>query len=233
MAHAITQVEVPEVNQPPFYARIHGDIVSQFGTFSEEYHHTDELAPIVFYREPETVPDDFNLLEFFDLRLWTGEVVSPLTIDGFEIWEKFPPTPESRPAPLAAKWQGLGAVPVWFVSWPELQQAVADGQLTMPDLSSMSPLKGTASFYTEHLYPPEAFEVPGIMIDAQGQLQDGTRFRFFTGVTSYEPTCCSPDNQGQFVHIEFRPIPEPSCIALLLVGLIGVSGYRGRHGFRS
>jgi hypothetical protein len=212
MAQAITQVEVPEVNQPPFYARISGGGgVGVFGPLPvQEIYHNDEWAAIAFYRDPATVPQDFNLLEFFDLRLWTPEIVSRLTIEGFEIWEAFPPTPESRPAPIAAKWNGLGAVPIWFVSWPELAQAVTDGQLTMPDVSSMQPKKGSASLYTEHLYPPEVFEVPGIVIDARGYLDDGTGFRFNAAVQDFDWTgsCCSSDHPAQFVHIAFDSTPS-------------------------
>jgi hypothetical protein len=212
MAQATTRVEVPEVNTPPFYARLSGGGgVGPFGPLPEqEYFRNDEWAAIVFYRDPETVPKDFNLLQFFDFRIITGEVVSRLTIDGFEIWQAFPPTPESPSAPIAAKWNGLGAVPIWFVPWPELEQAVTEGRLTTTDVSSMQPKKGSASFYTEHLYPPESFEVPGIVIDARGYLDDGTGFQFNTAVQDFDfrGSCCSSDHPGQLVHIAFDATPS-------------------------
>jgi hypothetical protein len=223
-------VEVPEVNQPPFYARIgqgHG------GPGSEEIYHNDQWAAIPFYRDPSTVPQDFNLLNFFDFRLWTGEVVSPLRVEGFEIWDVFPPPPAPPvTGPLAVKTNGLGAMPIWFVSWPELKQAVADGRLTVPDLTSMQLQKGTADFYTENLYPlTEAggSEVPGFIAFADGQLEDGRRFRFEAAGAGALGVCCSSGDGTQLVNIEFQPIPEPSCVALLLLGLVGLAGHRGRR----
>jgi hypothetical protein len=234
LAQATTRVEVPEVNQPPFYARISRAPAVPNGDVVDEFYHNDEWAAIPFYRDPATVPNDFNLLEFFDFRLWTGEVVSPLTVEGFEIWEVFPPTPESFPAPLATKTNGLGSMPIWFVPWPELQQAVMDGKLTVPDLAAMHPRKGVASTYTENLYPPTpGNEISGLIALARGHLQDGTSFRFDAGVADFGPACCSSGHTAQFVNIEFGAIPEPSCVVLLILGLVALSGCRGRRGLRS
>jgi hypothetical protein len=122
-------------------------------------------------------------------------------------------------------------MPIWFVSWPTLQQAVRDGELTVTELSSLLPRKGSASFYTENIYPPQGSEVSGFMAFASGKLEDGTEFRFNAATTSFETLCCSSDHQTQHVDIEFNAIPEPSCIALLLLGLVGLARYRGHRRF--
>src|SRR5262245_33979691 len=55
---ANVRVNIPEGNEPPFYARISGyEFIG-----SENIFRTEEWAAIVFYREPECVPAGFNLL---------------------------------------------------------------------------------------------------------------------------------------------------------------------------
>jgi hypothetical protein len=150
----------------PFYARLE----------SEDTLHTDEWAPIVFYRPPECVPDDFNLLDFYD---WPDDLgpgafgcTSPTT-DGFMIWDGEP----GLSPPIQIKLNGLGAVPVWFVAWPELQAAMEDGELTMADLEAMHSLMiGLASIYTETLHPTGVVKVPMINYVASGTLDDGRSF---------------------------------------------------------
>ena len=161
---------VPEDVEPPFYARIGQD----------EIYHNDDWAAIVFYRDPSCVPADFNLLEFFDftpdpdfgLRVFG----CPLTIAGFEVRKNAP----GQGPPIQAKYHGLGAVPVWFVSWPELQDAHVGQLINQGELlSSADSLRiGSASFYSETLHPTGGAQVAHITIDAHGQLTDGTQFQF-------------------------------------------------------
>jgi hypothetical protein len=81
---------------------------------------------------------------------------------------------------LKAKFQGLGAVPVWFVSWPEMERAVADDVLTIGELESLpSLLKGSAGYYREVIHPTES-PAPGpgsIEFTARGELEGGGAFR--------------------------------------------------------
>jgi len=145
----------------PFYARIEPG----------EIYHTDEWAAIVFYRLPECVPDDFNLLDFYDFGAFG---CAPPTTDGFFIWSGEP----YSSAPIQIQLHGLGAVPVWFVSWPELQDAIADDSLTMPELEGMpSLLIGSASFYKETLHPTDRAQVPMINYVAHGSLESGESFK--------------------------------------------------------
>lgn len=119
-AHAQIRVSVPEDDPgPPFYAVVERIFVP----------HTDEWAAITFLRQPGCVPDDFNLLDLFDIPAAFG---CPLTVQGHLIYKNAPPPVDN--APIQVNLHGLGAVPIWFVSWPELQVALADDVLTVPEL---------------------------------------------------------------------------------------------------
>ena len=95
-----------------------------------------------------------------------------------------PSEPRSTPDPaLAVQLHGLGAVPIWFVSWPDLQAGVADGVLTVSELLSMpSLLIGSASFFKETQHPgddrPQGASNGKIEITASGTLTDGRSFFF-------------------------------------------------------
>ena len=169
----------------PFYARLERGGI----------HHTDDWAGIVFYRPPTCIPEDFNLLDFFDIpRVFD---CNPPTTDGFAIWEH---GPGIDAAPLLVELHGLGAVPVWFVRWPALQAAVADDTLTIGELVSLQPLVGSATAYHETLRPSEAVKVSTIEFNARGWLVDGRSFQFVSTVVE-----AAPPNSGQ-VHtrIVFR-----------------------------
>ena len=69
-------------------------------------------------------------------------------------------------------------MPVWFVAWPQLEAAMADGILTMPKLEGLpSRLIGSASFFKETLHPTGGAVVPMINIVACGLLEDGRSFQ--------------------------------------------------------
>ena len=145
----------------PFYARIQrGEIL-----------HTDDWAAIIFYRPPECVPVDFNLLDIMDFAAFG---CTPPTTDGFIIWQGEPWLSD----PIQIKLHGLGTVPVWFVSWSELEAAVADDDLSITELSGLSSLlMGTADFYTETLHPTGVVKVPMIKFVARGSLENEQSFR--------------------------------------------------------
>ncbi len=138
--------------------------------------HTDEWAAIIFYRAPACVPADFNLLDFADAPRAFG---CALTISGFELWDNGPGVDGG---PRHAISSGL-AVPVWFVPWPILQAALADDVLTMTELESLAPLKGTATTFHEILSPfvppgtTGGANVPHLTITASGFLPDRRSFQ--------------------------------------------------------
>ena len=154
----------------PAYARIAAGPVTG-GV--EEVFHTEDWAVIPFYRPPGCVPAGFNLLDFFDIP--GAFFCGPQTVQTTTIWRNGPGIDD---APIMAKSRGLGAMPVWFVSWPELEAAIADGELTISELGSLpSLLIGTASFYTETLHPGQAAQVPLTVFVARGTLEDGRSFQ--------------------------------------------------------
>ncbi len=164
---------------PPYYARIddavHTDMLPHDGT----------MAAIVFYRRPECVPHDFNMLLFFDLAPvdipgvpvpLPRAYACPLVVQGFEIWRNAPPPVDS--APMFASYREAEPVPVWFVSWSEFLDVAADGVVTIGELEQMTSLRrGMASQFTESLHPTGGAINPAISIVAKGKLDDGQSFK--------------------------------------------------------
>jgi hypothetical protein len=148
--------------QVPYYARIAN---------GELYADGDWVA-IVFYRLPECIPADFNLLDFFDFANVWG--CAPTT-SGFEIWKN---GPGIDLAPLQQELFGIGAVPVWFIDTKELMTVFGDGVLMIGELESLTSLKiGSASFYHETLHPWGGSVRNHMVFNAHGELADGTSFK--------------------------------------------------------
>jgi hypothetical protein len=168
-AEAQVRLSVPaEDPGPPFYTVLEQAFVP----------HTDQWAAITFLRQPDCVPDDFNLLNLFDVPAAFG---CPLTIQGHVIYRNAPPPVDE--APIQVNLHGLGAVPIWFVSWPELQLALADNVLTVPELLALPSLQiGFANFFKETQHPgnerPQGVGNGKIEITARGTLTDGRTFQF-------------------------------------------------------
>jgi hypothetical protein len=161
IAQGEIRVEFPEDDPgPPFYARIRHNFAIQNG----------QWAAIIFYRSPNCVAPSFNLLRLFNPAAFG----CPLTVEGFALYDQVPPPPGV--SPKQAKTFGLGAVPVWFVRWADLQTAVADGVLTIQDLAAMNPIVGSATFFRETLHPTETAQVPKLSIVARGTTATGTFF---------------------------------------------------------
>jgi hypothetical protein len=177
----LAAVIIDSDGQVPFYARAPRDGIINDG----------EWAVVVFYRPAACIPAEFNLLDFFDFPGPTGPGAfgcNPPTTDSVEYWQNGPGIDF---APLKAKFQGLGAVPVWFVSWPEMERAVADDVLTIGELESLpSLLKGSAGYYREVIHPTES-PAPGpygIQYAARGELENGGLFRAYVSLVGEEGT---------------------------------------------
>ena len=224
-AGAIEVLSVPEDITPPFYARIGfpnlslGDIVL----------HDDQYAAIPFYRDPNTVPDSFNLLNFFDPTV--RNVREGLLVEGFQIHKQVP----GPPIYSNYKSNGIAPVPVWFAPWQELEAAF-EGGLYMPELTSMENLLiGNASFFTEVLHPPEAAQVGRITINAHGILNDGTTpFRFHATAGEQQTSQVLIDFKatgvGQGLGASTTAVPEPAGQMLFVAGSIGLcSCFRKRR----
>jgi len=145
---------------PPFYARLERPFTV----------HTDEWAAIVFYRPPACVRAEFNLLDFTDIP--GAFFCGPLTVQGWEMRKDADPFA----APYQSSMKGLGAVPVWLVTWAELRPAFAGG-ITIAELESLPSLvKGTAATFEEMLQPIPTRVPSRLVMNARGTLADGRSF---------------------------------------------------------
>ncbi len=155
----------------PAYARI-----ERLGTGEALVHTDGTWAAITFYREPEGVPPDFDLLGFSDAPRAFDD---PLTTEGFEIWRIAPWEEGADQSPLQVVSYGLGAVPIWFVRLEELQGAIADDCLTIGELEALPSLKvGSAVYFKETLHPTPGRDVQQTktQIVARGTLEGGGSF---------------------------------------------------------
>ena len=155
------RLQIPEDHPgPPFYAGIDRTFLPTDG----------QWAVISFIRSPQCIPADFNLLDGIDRP--PRPYLCPLTITGHLILRAgFPPT--------QALYQGTGAVPHWFVSWPELQAAIADDVLTIAELAALPSLQtGFASFFVVSVHNTDPAQRPGHSeTNAFGVLTNGQTFR--------------------------------------------------------
>lgn len=171
-AHAQKRLGFPNPDPGgPVYARVERPFLI----------HTRQLAAILFYRDPACVPEAFNLLDNVDLEGFPNNPRAfrcPLTIDGFQLWTTYPLTGP----PNQVFTRGTGAVPVWFVAWPELEAALADNRLTIGELRSMRSLQiGHAIRFDETLLLTQTAQTFAINMVASGDLLDGRPFEFKFG----------------------------------------------------
>jgi hypothetical protein len=171
---------VPEQSPSgPFYARVS----------YEHVHQTDEWVAIAFYREPDCVRPNFDLLNFYDFANIPAIFMCPLTVHGFELWSD----PATDPAPKQSRLEGNGAVPVWFISAADFHAALPG--VTIEELLDMpSLMQGEATRFEETLHP---YGPLGTMLQlvAHGTLPDGRTFNYVGIETS---------NVLRHVAIEFK-----------------------------
>jgi hypothetical protein len=145
-------------------------------------HNDGKWAAISFYREPSCVPEDFNLLDFFDAPRAFG---CELTVEGFEIWRNGPWAGDAGPIQTVSF--GLGAVPVWFVRSAELQDKVDDDVLTAGELEACATLrKGSAFSFKETLHPAGIAQQTKLQLVARGTFEDGGTFFFQVEETHFQ-----------------------------------------------
>ncbi len=176
----VTALQKPvkyEIVALPFWART--DIVPVI----------DGYGVIYFYTaDPANIPDDFNLLWFFDPRA----LDYPPAVSGFEIYSD-----EQDLVPRKSHMTGNGAVHFWFFPEEAINAALADFELTMPELEDLDPLRGYATHFVEELHPvgepdfglPGGHPHPGLKMEASGVLTGGGSFHF---------TLTTGENQNQF-----------------------------------
>jgi hypothetical protein len=148
----------------PFYA------ISGNGGFIP---HDDVWAAIPFHRDLSCVPDDVDLLEI----VGPSAFGCTLTVEGHEHWEN---GPWADPAPRQTVLYGLGAVPIVFVRWSELQPALGGGLTPLELFALPSAIVGSALFYKETdvlgVSGPQGPGKGSYKIAARGFLSNGRPF---------------------------------------------------------
>ena len=114
-----------------------------------------------------------DLLQFVDPSAFR----CTLTVEGHVHWEN---GPGLDPTPRQTEFYGLGAVPIIFAEWAELEPALAGG-LTLSELLALpSAVVGTAMFYKETdilgITGPHGAGKGSYKISARGLLSDGRPF---------------------------------------------------------
>ncbi|MDJ0910203.1 MAG: hypothetical protein QNI99_13480 [Woeseiaceae bacterium] len=169
----VAQLDFP-IESPgiPAYARLEL-LVPNF-----DVPNNNRWAAIVFYRDPDCVPADFNLGQFFHFPSASGlgAFACPLLVEGHEIWDTAP-GPGASPIYVRTR-NAVPNMPIWFVAWHELQPILESGQVFIGDIAALpSLIRGSAYWYEEALYPNESAEVPGITLRSRGTLEGGGQFR--------------------------------------------------------
>jgi len=156
--------------------------------------HTDEWAAIPFYRNPDCVPEDFNLVNFLDSP--NANNCNAL-VKGFEVWEN---GPGLDPTPIQVELKAAEPMPIYFIPWDILDVALEDYVLTMPELEGLEGLRiGIATFYTETLHPGVVISQYMDEAVAKGNMADnGDRFEL-------KYTWIHDDVVPKSVKIEFKP----------------------------
>lgn len=141
-----------------------------YADISREFIPTDgKWVSIVFWREPTSVPEDFNLLDWLDIpRVFSA----PLLLEGKEWWTS------DSPPPIRIRMANIDIVPVYFVRLEELEYEIADDVLTLAELEAFSSLRVG---YADHVRYDirsgyRAGRNDGAMYTASGIVEDGGRF---------------------------------------------------------
>lgn len=171
LAQPPLKLDFPSVSPGiPAYARLEL-LIPDFDVPRNEH-----WAAIVFYRDPACVPANFNLGMFFDFPInGPGAFGCELLIEGHELWAN---GPGSDPAPLyVLSRNSTPNLPVWFVSWPELQTLFDTGTVTITALETLPSLvRGWAWSFEEQLHPNGTAPDPAITMNARGRLEGGGQF---------------------------------------------------------
>jgi hypothetical protein len=172
-ALAVERLTYPdEFPGPPYYA-------------TPLYVEGEPVTPIIFYHDPESIPEDSNLLGL-DFRALDGG----LLMDGFVIFGDY--------GPIRHQLHG-SETPVWFVSTTEFEGIAADGVVTMPEVESLSPLKGMTTLHMETIHFIGGSQVPFAEAQTFGFLDDGSSFSIHL-TEAWLP----PDYEHAIIHYELK-----------------------------
>jgi hypothetical protein len=177
----VTMLSFPEdFAGPPLYVTGHGANAADAGLGALR---TDgEWVAIEFTREPDCVPDDYNLLS--PVPNIPAVFGCPLTIEG-KGWFSDPSNLAS--APVKSWHNGLGAVPIYFAHLSEYEAAIADNVLTIAEFEGLSSLViGYASFHREVIQFPRNGRPGSHNIESSGELEDGRSFQLNGALIGFE-----------------------------------------------
>lgn len=175
-AFAGARIEYNEVfNGPPYYA-------------TPLYVEGEPVTPVIFYRNPDDIPDDANLLAV-DFNAQS----IPFLMDGFIVFGD-----NNFVAPTHQEVHGE-FTPVWFVDTAAYEAIAADGDVTMPELEGLAPVLGLTEQYYEtvHFGPGEA--VPFAEVQANGILEGG-----HTWTLHLTEAWLPPSYEHVIIHYEFE-----------------------------
>jgi hypothetical protein len=156
----------------PAYARMN--------TFYENSNlpRTADWAAVVFYRNTDCVPLDFDLGQLFHLPgpAGPGAFGCDLLVEGTELWANGPD--QGDLAPIYARTRNaVAALPIWFVAWDEISVLLDTGSIFIDEIESLpSLIRGRAWWFEEYLKPDESAADPAISMRAEGRLENGGRF---------------------------------------------------------
>jgi hypothetical protein len=162
-AFAAERTAVPPDPYAPVWVRAMGDPAAN-------------VVVWIFYRAPENVPVDFNLLDLFDVNDRDGNGIldpwdCPFLMQGHQLFQEG--------VIMKASLQEIDEVPVWFTSFDEaIEVLMTTGTITIEQLEQMTSLvKGAATFYHEELHPSGgAMPVVKYNYGAKGSLENGRSF---------------------------------------------------------
>jgi hypothetical protein len=178
-----TQLNVPEDHPGnPFYALLFNGLTPDSPHFF--FPHANGWGAVAFERELGCVPPDFNLLLEFDFTpAFPGgpprSMLCTLTVEGVQVWHNPPDPITVDPGPIFIMSRGLGDVPVVFARWDEIEAAMADAVLTLPELLALpSAMVGSADhFVALYVNGPAPDDRLMNRLSASGTLPDGRAFR--------------------------------------------------------
>ena len=137
----------------------------------------DDWAAIVFYRDPDCIPLNFDLGQFFHPPGpdGPGAFGCRLLIEGSEFWANGPGQ-DLAPVYVRSR-NAVPNLPVWFVDRTELDELFEQGMVFIDQIEALpSLIQGRAWWFEESLHPNGSAPEPAISLTARGRLETGGLF---------------------------------------------------------
>lgn len=180
MAQPLPHLALARVNVPvegpglPYYARL-----SRSGD-SWVMPRNEAWSVLVFYRDPQCIPDNFDLTQgvHFPGPDGLGAIGCRPLFEGFDL--RFSTLDPMMPPDYSYMRNGTLDLPIWFIDTAELDALLERGFVYLPEIAALpSRVSGRAWQFEEQIQPLGANPEPSVRISASGRLDDGGRFSFF------------------------------------------------------